>query len=185
MARWGAPEQSPHRRAEQLPRRAQSVKAFRSHLPLRNGCEIYPLAERVPPTFGMLLGACCWAAGLVAPLPSQHISGQYHLSHAAGGSHLAVRSRLVLAVANDLPEIPLGGAELNEEVRLSVQYLGGPASRQRRVRRTKRQSREERWRQSSLAYREGHSRMSAFCSFDTLDLEGAVELFEQDARWRR
>lgn len=139
----------------------------------------------MPPTFGMLLGACCWAAGLVAPLPSQHISGQYHLSHAAGGSHLAVRSRLVLAVANDLPEIPLGGAELNEEVRLSVQYLGGPASRQRRVRRTKRQSREERWRQSSLAYREGHSRMSAFCSFDTLDLEGAVELFEQDARWRR
>lgn len=96
-----------------------------------------------------------------------------------------MRSRLVLAVANDLPEIPLGGAELNEEVRLSVQYLGGPASRQRRVRRTKRQSREERWRQSSLAYREGHSRMSAFCSFDTLDLEGAVELFEQDARWRR
>jgi len=111
----------------------------------------------------------------------------------AGSWSTATRARLCamtepIAAPTDNPapaDTPYFGAELNEELRLSVQYLGGPASRQRRVRRTKRPSREERWRQSSLAYREGHMRMSSFCSFNSIDLELAIELLEQDVRWRR
>ncbi|EOD07720.1 hypothetical protein EMIHUDRAFT_218258 [Emiliania huxleyi CCMP1516] len=82
------------------------------------------------------------------------------------------------------PTDDLGGPSLNEELRLSVQYLGGPASRQRRVRRTKRPPPEERWRQSALAWREGHGRCSSYCSFMSIDLDSAIELLEKSERWR-
>ena len=67
----------------------------------------------------------------------------------------------------------LSGASLNEEERVTVTYSGSAKSRERRVRRTRRPNKEERWQTSSEPV--GFRRMSAFCTADTINLEDAVQ----------
>jgi uncharacterized Rmd1/YagE family protein len=66
----------------------------------------------------------------------------------------------------------LSGPVLNEEMRVTVSYSGSAASRERRVRRTRRPNKEERWQSSPEP--EDYRRMAAFCTFDTIDLEEAI-----------
>ena len=77
----------------------------------------------------------------------------------------------------------IGGAVLNEELKVTVQYLGSAASRQRRVRRTKRPPPDERWRLSVEPA--GYMRMSAFCNFRAINLEDLIDLLEGDVSFRR
>ena len=55
-----------------------------------------------------------------------------------------------------------------------ITYSGSAASRERRVRRTRRPSKEERWQRSSEPA--GYSRMSAFCTFDSISLEESISV---------
>ena len=66
----------------------------------------------------------------------------------------------------------LSGALLNVEERVTVSYSGSAASRERRVRRTKRPSKEERFNLSPEPA--GYKRMSAFCTADSINLEEAI-----------
>lgn len=66
----------------------------------------------------------------------------------------------------------LSGARLNEEERVTVTYSGSAASRERRVRRTRRLPKEERWQRSVEP--EGYRRMSAYCIVDSINLEDAI-----------
>ena len=66
----------------------------------------------------------------------------------------------------------LRGALLNEEEKVTVTYSGSAASRERRVRRTRRPNKEERWQRSPEPA--GYRRMSAFCTCDAIDLEEAI-----------
>ena len=70
------------------------------------------------------------------------------------------------------PAPGLSGPVLNEEMRVTVSYSGSAASRERRVRRTRRPNKEERWQSSPEP--EDYRRMAAFCTFDTIDLEEAI-----------
>ena len=67
----------------------------------------------------------------------------------------------------------LYGVELNEEERVTVSFLGSAASRERRVRRTVRPNKEERWQNSPEPA--GYKRMSAFCTVDSINLEDAID----------
>ena len=72
----------------------------------------------------------------------------------------------------------LAGASLNVEERVivtfetEVTYSSSAASRERRVRRTRRPNKEERWQKSPEP--EGYGRMSAFCTADSINLEEAI-----------
>ena len=98
-------------------------------------------------------------------------------------THRRVVANVVAGATNaSAADSAFDGAMWNEEQKVTVQYLGGAASRQRRVRRTRRPSPEERWRLS--AEPAGYRRMSAFCNFATINLESAMELLASDARFR-
>lgn len=75
---------------------------------------------------------------------------------------------------------------LNEEMTVTVSYIGGAKGRTRRVRRTRRPPIEERWAQETAEALEqpGYQRMSAFCNFGALNLESAAELLALDDRFR-
>ncbi len=81
-------------------------------------------------------------------------------------------------------EEELGGAELNEELRVTVSYSSGAQGRASRVRRTPRPPLEELWRQSSLrldATTElDYRRMSAYCNSACVRLEDAISLLERE-----
>ena len=94
---------------------------------------------------------------------------------------LALRGSAVDGGATEEGEI--GGVVLNEEMQVTVQFLGSAASRQRRVRRTRRPPPEERWRLS--AEPAGYRRMSSFCVFDTTNLEELVDKLAGDVGFRQ
>ena len=56
---------------------------------------------------------------------------------------------------------------------MTVSFIGTAASRERRVRRTVRPNKEERWQNSPEPA--GYKRMSAFCTVDSINLEDAID----------
>lgn len=86
----------------------------------------------------------------------------------------------------DVAGVPedLGGAVLNEEMKVTISYTGGAKGRTRRVRRARRPPLEERWRQQSDDLPPGYHRMSAYCNFGALNLEAAAEILAVDDRFR-
>lgn len=82
------------------------------------------------------------------------------------------RVRPVHMLAEIEPAPGFSGPVLNEEERVTVSYSGSAASRERRVRRTRRPNKEERWTNSPEP--EDYRRMAAFCTFDSIDLEQAI-----------
>lgn len=111
----------------------------------------------------------------ISPLPLRH---GYVLMDAVE-DELNTQDNVMKVNSEDIPvdrvfsEPDADGAVLNFEERVSVYYSGGAKSRERRVRRTRRPNREERWQLSPEP--SGYRRMSAFCNVDSIDLERAIE----------
>lgn len=119
------------------------------------------------------------AEGLRLPLLSTYSSALQ-----SDNWRFPVQPRAGRALASEVDgEEEIGGAVLNEELYVTVQYLGGAASRQRRVRRTRRPPPEERWRLS--AEPAGYLRMSAFCNSSTISLQESIDLIASNVGFRR
>ena len=75
----------------------------------------------------------------------------------------------------------LYGSNALEQERVSVMYSGSAASRERRVRRTRRPPKEERW--ATSVEPEGYGRFSAFCNFDSISLDDSIQLLTRDPKF--
>jgi uncharacterized Rmd1/YagE family protein len=94
------------------------------------------------------------------------------LTHVYALASIAPVRHSTVRMCTTPPAPGLSGPVLNEEMRVTVSYSGSAASRERRVRRTRRPNKEERWQSSPEP--EDYRRMAAFCTFDTIDLEEAI-----------
>jgi uncharacterized Rmd1/YagE family protein len=127
------------------------------------------------------------------PTPTDGVRG-FTAATRLGGHNLARRRcatpRFCYTEPDPELDLEIDGPSLNEELTVSVQYLGGADSRQRRVRRTNRPPAEERWRLSTEEATDGsgnyiYRRMSAFCNYASIDVEAAIDLIANNEAFRR
>ena len=124
----------------------------------------------------LLLAAATQSAGLL-PL---HLVGSRRARAPSPRAEMAPAP----ASASDPPpgmDDALYGSNALEQERVSVMYSGSAASRERRVRRTRRPPKEERW--ATSVEPEGYGRFSAFCNFDSISLDDSIQLLTRDPKF--